>query len=281
MPARRQPPKTFLGRLQDFIESSRFQNFIIALILINAVTLALETAPSVVERFGEFLHWFDQAILAIFVAELLAKLVCYRLKFFQDGWNWFDFIIVVISLIPAAGSLSVLRALRILRVLRLLSLIPSMRMIVEAGIRALPGMGSIVLVLGIVYFVSSVLATKLFGSAFPEMFGTLGDTAFTLFAIMTLEGWADIAREVQAVYPQAWAFFIPFIVITAFMVLNLFIGVIVGALQSIAEEDARKEKDAEKALAEQTLSEVRALRAVVEEMRARAKVLESSRIVKD
>jgi voltage-gated sodium channel len=201
----------------------------------------------------------------------VAKLICYRLRFFKDGWNWFDFIIVVISLVPAAGSLSVLRALRILRVLRLLSLIPSMRMIVEAGIRALPGMGSIVLVLGIIYFVSSVLATKLFGSAFPEMFGTLGDTAFTLFAIMTLEGWADIAREVQTVYPNAWVFFIPFIVITAFMVLNLFIGVIVGALQSIAEEDARKEKEAEKALSEQTLSEIRALRAVVEELRAQTR----------
>jgi voltage-gated sodium channel len=267
MPTKPKPKPTLTGRIQAIIEAGWFQNTIIAVILLNAVTLAMETAPSLVARFGEVMHAIDAICLSIFVVELLLKLFVYRLSFFRDGWNWFDFIIVAISLIPAAGSLSVLRALRILRVLRLLSLIPSMRLIVEAGIRALPGMGSIVLVLAIIYFVSSVLATKLFGGEFPELFGTLGNTAFTLFAIMTLEGWADIARDVEAVYPQAWAFFIPFIVISAFMVLNLFIGVIVGALQSIAEEDARTEREQDRAKADATLSELRALRAVVEEMR--------------
>lgn len=252
-----------LAGARAFVESARFQNVIIAVILVNAVTLALETAPETVGGFMDALHVVDHICLGIFVTELALKLAIYRLDFFKSGWNWFDFIIVGISLAPAAESLSALRALRILRVLRIVSIIPSLRRVVEAGIRALPGMGSIVLVLLMLFVIGAVVATKLYGPTFPQFFGTLGDSLFSLFTVMTLEGWPDLAREVMAVHPNAWAFFIPFLVITAFMVLNLFIGVIVNAMEETAQEEELKLEEVERELNAALLAEIRQLRAEI------------------
>lgn len=248
------------ARAKGLLDSANFQNFIIGVILVNAVTLALETAPATVGSFMEVLHVIDQVCLGIFVAELAAKLLVYRHRFFTSGWNWFDLIIVGISLVPAAESLSALRALRILRVLRIVSIIPSLRRVVEAGIRALPGMGSIVLVLILLFVIGAVVSTKLYGTTFPRFFGTIGDSLFSLFTVMTLEGWPDLAREVMDVHPNAWAFFIPFLVVTAFMVLNLFIGVIVNAMEETASEEEQKLEGLERELNAALLAEIRALR---------------------
>src|SRR5262249_23770888 len=147
-----------------------------------------------------------------------------------------------IALVPATGPLTVLRALRVLRVLRLVSLMPQMRRVVEALIHALPGMGSITLLMGVVFFVSAVIATKLFGADHPAAFGTLGDSLFTLFAVMTLEGWADIAMDVQKTHPQAYLFFVPFIIISVFAVLNLFIAVLTNSMQEMQEKELAAEE---------------------------------------
>ncbi|MFT3809292.1 MAG: ion transporter [Micropepsaceae bacterium] len=250
-----------LAPARAFVESARFQNFIILVILVNAVTLALETAPATVGPFLEVLSIVDQVCLGIFVAELLTKLAVYRLDFFKSGWNWFDFIIVGISLVPAAESLSALRALRILRVLRIVSIIPSLRRVVEAGIRALPGMGSVLLVMAMLFVIGAVVATKLYGPTFPQYFGTMGESLFSLFTVMTLEGWPDLAREVMEVHPNAWAFFIPFLVITALMVLNLLLGVIVNAMEETAQEEEAKLEEVERELNAALLAEIRQLRA--------------------
>ncbi len=259
-----------LASVRKFIESGAFQNFIIGVILVNALVLALETAPQTVGPWMETLHLVDKICLGIFVVELVVKLVVYRLRFFRDGWNWFDLVIVGISLVPASESLSALRALRVLRVLRIVSIIPSLRRVVEAGIRALPGMGSILLVLLMLFLIGSVVATKLFGESFPQYFGTMGDTLFSLFTVMTLEGWPDLSREVMAVYPNAWAFFIPFLVVTAFMVLNLFIGVIVNAMEETANVEEEKLESAGRELSAEILAEIRALREEVATLRGKA-----------
>ena len=206
-----------VGRVQRVLESARFQQVITAIIAVNAITLGLETSAAVMQAFGPLLVAIDTACLAIFVAELVAKLAVYRTRFPRDPWNVFDFIIVGIALLPATGSLSVLRALRILRVLRLISAVPSMRRVVAALLNAIPGMGSIVALLSLVFYVFSVMATKLFGDSFPEWFGTIPASAYTLFQVMTLESWSmGIVRPVMAVYPLSWAFFLPFILITSF-----------------------------------------------------------------
>lgn len=257
-----------MQKLKSAIESTVFTNFIMALIILNAVTLALETSPTVMAAIGPMLTVFDRIVLVVFVVELTLKLVVYRWNFFRSGWNLFDTAIVTIALIPATGPLTVLRALRVLRVLRLVSLLPQMRRVVEALVHALPGMASITMLMGVVFFVSAVVATKLFGDAHPGYFGTIGDSLFTLFAIMTLEGWADIAREVQATHPQAYLFFVPFIVISVFAVLNLFIAVLTNSMQEMHQEEIEAEVDIAETQLRLLMTELRALRSEVQDLRA-------------
>ena len=234
-------PPVALARLQRLLESKGMQRAITGLILVNAAVLGLETSASVMAEIGPLLLLSDRIIVGVFVVEILAKLLVYRLGFFKNAWNVFDFTVVAISLAPASAAFSVLRALRVLRVLRLISVIPSMRKVVQALLQAIPGMGSIAALLGLLYYVFSVMATKLFGAAFPDWFGTLGASAYSLFQIMTLESWSmGIVRPVMDVFPFAWAFFVPFILVTTFAVLNLFIAIIVNAMQS--QHDAEREQ---------------------------------------
>ena len=257
-----------MQKLKQVIESNAFTGAIMALIILNAITLSLETSPTIMASAGPTLMIVDKAILAVFVAELLAKFAVYRWNFFRSGWNLFDLAVVGIALVPATGPLAVLRALRVLRVLRLVSLLPQMRRVVEALVYSLPGMASIAMLMGVVFFVGSVVATKLFGTAHPVYFGTLGDSLFTLFAIMTLEGWADIAREVQTTHPQAYLFFIPFIVISVFAVLNLFIAVLTNSMQEMQKEELQAEEQIAARHQQELMAEIQRLRLEMQELRS-------------
>jgi voltage-gated sodium channel len=241
---------------------------LLALILINAVTLGLETVPAVLAVAGSAVLFLDRAILMVFVVEIALRLYAHRRAFFKDAWSVFDFCVVSIALLPASGPFSVLRALRVLRVLRVLSFVPSMRKIVGALVKSLNGMLSIAMVLALLYYVAAVMATKLFGEAFPEWFGSLGSSLYTLFQIMTLESWSmGIARPVMAEFPYAWAFFVPFILIATFTMLNLFIAVIVNAVQSMHDEEHQQERDFKQATELQLLEEMRKLQREVSELR--------------
>jgi voltage-gated sodium channel len=257
-----------MGRLQALLESRRFEIVITCLIIINAVTLGLETAPSIMAQYGRVLLALDKLLLGVFVVELVCKIAVYRGAFFKSGWNVFDFVIVAIALLPASGALSVLRALRVLRVLRLITVIPSLKRVVGAMIAALPGMGSIIVLLLLVFYVSAVMATKLFQATEPEAFGDLGRSFYTLFQLMTLDGWSgEIVKPVLENHPFAMLFFMPFILFSAFVVLNLFIGVVVGAMQDEAS-DQRDEIDKSILNTDQAmLEEIRALRADVAALR--------------
>lgn len=230
------------ARIGRFVDRPMVQNFILGVILFNAVILGLETSKTAMEAAGPILLTLDAICLAIFVVELALKLFARGTSFFRDGWNIFDFIIVAISLIPASQGLSVLRAMRILRLLRVLSVTPSLRRVVEGLMNALPGMGSVFVLMGIIFYIGAVMATKLFGASFPEWFGTIGRSGYSLFQIMTLESWSmGIVRPVMEVYPYAWAFFVPFILVTTFAVVNLVVGLIVNSMQ-----DAHGAEDAER-----------------------------------
>ena len=262
-------------RVRALVEHKRFQQFIIWVIVVNAVTLGLETSASVMREFGGLLHAADRAMLAIFTVELALRLYAFGWRFFRDSWNVFDFIIVAISLIPATGPFSVLRALRVLRVLRLISAVPAMRRVVSGLLNAVPGMASIGALLGLIIYVAAVMATKLFGTISPEYFGDLGTTLFTLFQTMTGEAWPDIAREVMAAAPLAWIFFVIYILISSFAVLNLFIAVIVSGMEKTVTNDlveAEEQHAADQAASDQLiLAEVRALRREVAELREQEK----------
>ncbi|MCP5297565.1 MAG: ion transporter [Rhodocyclaceae bacterium] len=226
------------ARIRRWLEMSRIQNTIIALIVINAVLLGMETSPALMAAAGEIVGALDKAILAVFVVEIGLRLYVHRAAFWRDAWSVFDFAVVAIALIPATGTLAVLRALRVLRVLRLLTMVPSMRRVVGALLAAIPGLGSIALVLLIIYYVFAVIATNLFANTYPDWFGTLGRSLYTLFQIMTLESWSmGIARPVMEQFPYSWLFFVVFILVATFTMLNLFIAIIVNAMQGVHEEE--------------------------------------------
>ncbi len=233
---------SFRDRIGAILDTAAMQNFILGVILFNAAILGIGTSQSMMAQVGPLIVILDKICLAIFTVEIAAKLFARGPGFFRKGWNIFDFVIVAISLIPAAQNLSVLRALRILRLLRVLSVAPSLRRVVEGLINALPGMGSVFLLMGLIFYIAAVMATNLFGSEFPHWFGTLGRSGYSLFQVMTLESWSmGIVRPVMEVYPEAWAFFVPFILVTTFAVVNLVVGLIVNSMQ-----DAHHTEDTEK-----------------------------------
>ena len=225
-------PRNWSEKLGVFIESTPVQRTIITLIIINAIILGLETSQSLMQQWGGLLRAIDGIILMLFVAEIVLRILVYRLRFFRDPWSLFDFTVVAIALVPASGPLAVLRALRVLRVLRLLTMVPSMRRVIGGMMAAIPGLGSVMAIMAVIFYVSAVIATNLFSEQFPDWFGSLAATSYTLFQVMTLESWSmGIVRPVMEVYPNAWIFFIAFILIATFTMLNLFIAVIVNAVQ--------------------------------------------------
>ena len=262
----------FRQRVAQWIESPRIQNIIITIIVLNAITLGLETSAFVTARIGPVLTLIEQLVLAIFVAEILIKLYAFGPRFFRSGWNVFDFVIVGIALVPASGPFAILRALRILRVLRLLTKIDRLRHIIESLLKAIPSIGWIVFLLGMVFYIFAVMGTQLFAESFPEQFGHLGLTLYSLFQIMTLESWSQgISRPVMAVYPFAWLYFISFILITAFVVLNLFIGIIVSTMQ---EKHYEEEASRAAATEERAHMEREEMLLLIREMNERVKRLE-------
>ncbi len=256
------------ARLRSFIEAPFWERFITTLIIINAATLGLETSRTAVASVGDLLVAIDRAILAVFVVEILARLFVYGLRFWRDGWNVFDFFIVAIALVPATGSFSVLRALRVIRILRLISTVSSIRRVVSGLLHAIPSMGSVIALLLLIFYVFSVMATKLYGADYPDLFGTIGTSAFSLFQVMTLEGWAaEIVRPVMEKFPLAWVFFIVFILITSFAVLNLFIGIIVDSMQREHEAEQAEDRQRTEENFDELLAEIRLLRRELEDVR--------------
>lgn len=236
-------PASWRARLADWVERPRVQHALVALIVLNAIVLGMETSPALMAAAGDSLVALDHAILAVFVVEIALRITAHGWRFFRDPWSVFDFVVVAISLAPSSEEFSVLRALRVLRVLRLVTLVPSMRRVVAGLLAAVPGLGSVAAIMAIIFYVSGVMATKLFAEKFPELFGSLGASLYTLFQIMTLDGWsAEVARPVMEAFPYAWVFFVIFILVSTFTLLNLFIGVIVNAIQTeVHEETGRAE----------------------------------------
>ncbi|EAQ03393.1 voltage-gated sodium channel [Pseudooceanicola batsensis HTCC2597] len=229
---------TVRARLDAILDRPATRHFITGVILFNAVILGLETSDAAMARAGGLIVLLDRICLGIFVIELGLKILARGPAFFRSGWNVFDFVIVGIALIPAGQGLSVLRAMRILRLFRVVSVAPTLRRVVEGFVSALPGMASVFLLMALIFYIAAVMATKLFGDRFPDWFGTIPESAYSLFQIMTLESWSmGIVRPVMEVYPYAWAFFVPFILMTTFAVVNLIVGLIVNSMQEAHAEE--------------------------------------------
>ena len=236
---------TIRERLAAALDRPAIRQAIIAVIVVNAVVLGLETSEVVMARAGALIRLVDLVCLLLFVVEIGARLIARGPRFFRSGWNVFDFAVVAVALVPAGEGLSVLRALRILRVLRVISVAPRLRRVVEGFLTALPGMASVFLLMALIFYVGAVISTRLFGADFRDWFGDLGKSAYTLFQVMTLESWSmGIVRPIMERFPLAWGFFVPFIMVTTFAVVNLIVGLIVNSMQSAHEEESTAATDA-------------------------------------
>ncbi len=237
---------TLRDRITTLVKKKSFAGFIIGIIVLNAAILGLQTSKTISPGFMTLLYILDDMCLWIFIIEILLKLIAVRLNFFKDGWNVFDFLVVGIALGPTDGGLAILRAFRIFRVMRLINAIQSMRRVVTGMIMAIPGVASVGGLLLIVFYVGAVMTTNFYAETFPIWFGDIGKSMYTLFQVMTLESWSmGIVRPVMEIYPYSWMFFVPFILITTFTVLNLFIGIIVDAMAAVKSQE-NEEKFGEK-----------------------------------
>lgn len=221
-------------KILQFVENSKFQNLIIILIIINGITMGLETSKPIMLEYGEFLHLFDKFVITVFTVEVILRIYAHRLSFFKDGWSIFDFVIVSVSLIPSSAGFEILRILRVFRLLRLITVVPQMRKVVMALVSVIPGMASIAALLSLFFYIFAIMSTQLYRETFPQWFGTLGESFYTLFQIMTLESWSmGLVRPIMEVHPYAWTFFIPFIFMVTFIMVNLIVAVVVDAMAEI------------------------------------------------
>lgn len=232
------------AKVRNFIEKQLFQSLIVSLIVINSVLIGLETSQEYMNAFGYYIDHIDQIILFIFVGEIILKLYAYGWRFFQSTWNLFDGMVILISVIPSVGaSFAVLRALRILRTLRLLKNIPKLKIIIESLLHSIPSIGWIAVLLMIIFYIFAVIGNNLFGAQFPEYFGSLTESLFSLFQIMTLESWASgIARPIISEMPAATIYFIIFILIATYTTLNIFIAIVVNTMNELHQKNLSEEE---------------------------------------
>lgn len=224
--------------IKQFVENSKFQNFIIGLIVLNGITMGFETSKSFATDYHTFFEWFNFFVITIFTIEIMLRIYVYKGSFFRDSWSLFDFTVVAISLVPASGGFEIFRVLRVLRLFRLITVVPQMRKIIAALLSVIPGIASIAGLLTLFFYIFAIMSTQLFGERFPEWFGTLGESFYTLFQIMTLESWSmGIVRPVMEVYPLAWIFFIPFIFLATFIIVNLIIAIVVDAMNEMNAQE--------------------------------------------
>jgi len=257
-----------LHAIKKIVESSPFQNFIIALIILNGITMGLETSKSFMAYGSSFIYLFDKFVITVFTIEILLRITTYRFAFFKDPWSLFDFVVVGISLVPSSAGFGILRILRVLRLFRLVTVVPQMRKIVSALINVIPGMLSIASLMILFFYVFAIMATNLYGESFPLWFGTLGESFYTLFQIMTLESWSmGIVRPVMEVHPLAWIFFVPFIFIVTFVMINLIVAVVVDAMAIINKEEEQHIVEAVKENESSLQDEISQLRKEIDELK--------------
>ncbi|TFE03324.1 ion transporter [Jeotgalibacillus sp. R-1-5s-1] len=248
---------------RNLADSKPFTGIIISLILLNAVIIGLETYPSIYISNQNLFILADRVLLWIFTVEILIRLIGSKSisSFFKEPWNVFDFIIVASGHLVTGGHyVTVLRILRVLRVLRAISVIPSLRKMVNALLMTIPSMGTILLLLGIFFYIYGVIGTMLFQDVAPEYFGSLHASLLSLFQVVTLESWASgVMRPILEEDPSAWWFFVTFILIGTFVIFNLFVGVVVNNVEEASQEENPSPADLKLIEVQKELAEIKQL----------------------
>lgn len=259
------------ARLHRFVHGRAFQNVVLFLIILNAVVLGLETWPPAAAIMNPWLVALDHAILYAFAIEIGLRFAAEGRAFFRNGWNLFDTSVVLVSALAITSGLAALRALRVLRVLRIISIFPRMRVVVSALFNAVPGILSVGVVVALIVYVFAVIATNLYGANFPEYFGDIFTSMYTLFEIMTMEGWVEIADSVREMHPNSWLFFVSFLLVATFTMLNLFVAIVVRVVEEDSDELAEEIETEIMREHEATMKELSAVRAEIASLRAELK----------
>ncbi len=253
------------------VGSNWFEYFIIAVILANAVLLGLATSPSVERHYGDWLHLGNRVALGIFIVEALLKMLALAPRphrYFREGWNVFDFLVIVLALVPATGDFAMItRLARLLRVVRLITTIRDLRLIVAALVRSIPSVGHVMMLMGIVVYIYAIMGYHLFHEHDPENWRNLGISVLTLFNIITLEGWTEVMNTAMKAYPWAWVYFVTFVVIGTFVVINMFIAIIINNLDEVKAERLREVETP--VSRDDLLREIRATQAALERLERR------------
>ena len=212
-----------------------FEAFVISVILISALSIGFRTFDtSTIQVYFVYLNYLDYFITLFFLVEILIRIIAERsiLRFFKQGWNIFDFTVVVVSLIPVDNSETVFvaRLIRIFRLMRLISFIPQFRILIEALIKSIPRVGYVLLLMFVVFYIYAAIGSLVFSEIDPLHWGNIALAMLTLFQTATLEGWPDLLYDAFEVYPWSWLFFVSFIIINSFIFMNMIIGVIIDVI---------------------------------------------------
>ena len=243
-----------MEKLRRFVDSNAFQNTILVVIILNSILLGLQTSPAVMTSIGGILEILDTVCLDIFIVEMLLKMVAYKfIGYFKSAWNWFDFVIIITSLLSGLAVLSSVRILRVFRVFRslkglrgfkMISSLKPLQVIIAAIGRSIPGISWTALLLMIIYYIFSIIGVTQFGETFPDWFGDIPKAMYTLFQVMTLESWSmGISRPVMEEFSYAWAYFVPFVLISSFVMMNVVVGIVVNAISEVAEFNKKEEHE--------------------------------------
>ena len=233
------------GRLAHLVDSDPFNLFIAAVIIANAIVLGFETFPAVMESQGGTLVLLNNIFYGIFVIELILRFASYGRRpqdFFRNGWNIFDLIIIGGVWIPGVReNVTLLRLLRLARIARLLRFLPDARVLLSTVVRSLPPLASIVVLTILILFLYGMVGWAMFGQALPESWGTITRAMLTLFILLTLENFPTYLEEALTVTPWATVFFVSYVLVAAFVIFNLLIGIIIGSMESAREREALRE----------------------------------------
>ena len=270
----------FRKNIADWFNSKSGKIAVATLISINAVILGLLTIQDLSVTISSALEVLEFIILVIFVVEIVLRIYANGWSYFKGGWNWFDFILVTFTLfilvfqdvIPGADSVVIFR---ILRLLRIISIFKSLRTVTESLVAALPGMRAILTILVLMIYMYSVMGTMLYGKNFPDFFGDIAKSAFSLFQIMTFDAWTDsIVRPIMKVHDFAWIYFISFIVMTALVILNLLLGFIVASVEHETNKENTSEQHEIKGDTKELLSQMKKMNEELKTIRMKVDKLE-------
>ncbi len=243
-----------MEKLKQFVEGTLFRGLVLVFIIINAIVLGLQTSTSVNNSIGDILSVIDTVCLIVFIIEMILKMIAYKFfGYFKNAWNVFDFTIILISVLSGLSVLSSFRVFRVFRVFRSLkglrgfkmaSSLRPLQVIISAIGKSLPGISWAMLLMVIVYYIFSIIGVTIFGEEFVDWFGNIPKAMYTLFQVMTLESWSmGISRPVMEVFPYAWAYFVPFVLISSFIMMNVIVGIVVNAISEVAEGKAKAEEE--------------------------------------